>query len=64
MKNSEDFTNRKETRRKNLKSKNIKKERELDSFDVPQSEVRKEIKKKKQTLDDDEWEDWERYYNH
>lgn len=60
----EDFTNRKEARRKNIEQKNAKYKDFFDESLIKESKIKQEIKKKKQSFEDEEWEDWDRYYNH
>lgn len=68
MKDKEDFSERKDDRRKKLRLKNNKKRSKSgDSYDDDidvNSLIKKDIKKIKETFQDEEWEDWDRYYNH
>lgn len=68
MSMQEDFPNRKENRRqkinKNKSSKGVDGQEDHEMIDKPSSKVNQEIKKIKQTYEDEEWEDWDRYYNH
>jgi hypothetical protein len=52
---------RKEKRRQKSKDKSVNKDY-ADSFDEHKV-IKQEFKKKKQEIEEDEWEDWERYYN-
>jgi|688.fasta_scaffold92165_4 hypothetical protein len=68
MKDKEDFFEKKDDRRKKIKLKNNKKRSKSssgyeDDQDV-NNLVKKDIKKIKETFQDEEWEDWDRYYNH
>lgn len=62
--NEEDFTNRKENRRKKIKTKNTY--REFDTDDPVEKRAKKnlEYKKYKEEFLEEDWEDWDRYYNH
>ena len=64
----EDFPNRKENRRQKLnKNKSNKKpdgSDDHDMIDKPSTKVKQEIKKIKQGYEDEDCEDWDRYYNH
>jgi hypothetical protein len=64
----EDFSNRKENRRQKFnKNKGTKKPNDFEDHEVvdkPSSKIKQEIKKIRQSYDDEEWEDWDRYYNH
>lgn len=64
MKQSDDFSNRKEDRRQKLKNKTKKHHDNYDEENDKSSKIKHEIKKIKQNLEDEEWEDWDRYYNH
>lgn len=68
MSMQEDFPNRKENRRQKLnKNKSTKRsdgQEDHDVTDRPSSKIKQEIKKIKQGYEDEEWEDWDRYYNH
>jgi hypothetical protein len=68
MSMQEDFPNRKENRRqklnKNKTSKGTDCQKDQEMIDSPSSKIKQEIKKIKQTYEDEEWEDWDRYYNH
>lgn len=68
MSMQEDFPNRKENRRQKLsKNKSTKKpdgQEDHETADRPSSKIKQEIKKIKQSYEDEEWEDWDRYYNH
>lgn len=64
----EDFPNRKENRRQKLSKNKVTKKpdgsEDQDMVDKPSSKIKQEIKKIKQSYEDEEWEDWDRYYNH
>lgn len=62
--NTDDFSSRKEIRRKNIQQKHNKHQDSYDESFIKDSIVKQEIKKKKQYYEDLEWEDWDRYYNH
>ena len=64
MTNDEDYNPkaRKEKRLQKSKDKSINKDFKLESFNE-QKFTKQELKKKKQEIEEDEWEDWERYYN-
>jgi hypothetical protein len=65
MKNeSDDFSIRKEIRRSKIKNK--KKKYTSADEDPLEAKLRKqsEYKKIKQDFEEEEWEDWDRYYNH
>ena len=68
MKDKEDSSERKDDRRKKLRLKNNKKRsKSSDSYDDDidiHNLIKKDIKKIKETFQDEEWEDWDRYYNH
>lgn len=67
MKNKNEFPekdSRKDYRRKKLQDKNNHKDRmEYDDFEIKASKKR-DVKKIKEDIQDEEWEDWDRYYNH
>jgi len=63
MKNPDNFEDRKQHRRNKIKKQHIKKHL-LDDDDVRQHNVKKDIKKLKESFEDEEWEDWDQYYNH
>jgi hypothetical protein len=64
MKDKEDF-DRKDSRRKKINLKNNKKHvNSVDDDFVDNKKLNsKEIKKLKESFQDEEWEDWDRYYN-
>lgn len=64
MKKKDNNPDRKQIRRDSLKHKFSKKEFDTDDNQKKQNFDKKQIKKLRETMDDDEWEDWERYYNH
>jgi hypothetical protein len=57
----EDDFDKKEVRRKKLQEKNSFKD--IQSEPTISHSLKKEFKKKKEEMDEEEWEDWERYYN-
>jgi hypothetical protein len=66
MKEKEEPSERKDDRRKKIKLKSNKrkiKEFEDDSLNR-ENIAKKEVKKLKESFQDEEWEDWDRYYNH
>jgi hypothetical protein len=64
MKNSEDFPNRKEERREKFKKKNNRKPTRLGEDDCLENQRPKpDIKRLKEDFQNEEWEDWDRYYN-
>lgn len=65
MKDKDDF-DRKDSRRKKINLKNNKKHINSvdDDFIDNKKLSSKEIKKLKESFQDEEWEDWDRYYNH
>jgi hypothetical protein len=64
MNNDDDYNPkaRKEKRLQKSKDKSINKDFKLESFNE-QKITKQELKKKKQEIEEDEWEDWERFYN-
>jgi hypothetical protein len=52
---------RKEIRRQKSKKKSSPKDYDDDFCD--QNRIQKELRKKRLEVDEEEWEDWERYYN-
>lgn len=64
MKNDEDnFFERKQDRRKKFQNKSQKKDWSNDEY-IINKKTKHQIKEKKEHLDEEEWEDWDRYYNH
>jgi hypothetical protein len=53
---------RKLDRREKIKNKRNKPRYDGDDFSP--KDINKQIKKQKEDLQDEEWEDWDRYYNH
>lgn len=53
---------RKVDRRDKIKNKRNKPR--YDDGDFSPKDINKQIKKHKEDLQDKEWEDWDRYYNH
>lgn len=66
MKEKEDPSERKNQRRKNIKFKNHKKNDQIfdDEENVKKNLSKRDYKRTKETLEDEEWEDWDRHYNH
>lgn len=60
-KNKDNEPDKKEIRRKKLQEKNIFREDKQEP--TISHSLKKEFKKKKQEIDEEEWEDWERFYN-
>jgi hypothetical protein len=56
----DDQDNEKEIRRKKFQEKTEKIDKNNQTIS---HELKKEFKKKKLEIDEEEWEDWERYYN-
>jgi hypothetical protein len=46
------------------KIKNKRNKQRYDDGDFSSKDINKQIKKQKEDLQDEEWEDWDRYYNH
>jgi hypothetical protein len=61
--NDEEFLDRKQNRRKKLQNKDHKRPCADDDY-IINKKNRHNIKEKKEHLDEEEWEDWDRYYNH
>lgn len=60
-----DFSNEKEKRREKLKTKKTNTNNHIDDEDTTKKNLaKKELKKIKQSYLDEEWEDWDKYYNH
>lgn len=65
MSNEEDFLSRKNERRKKIKNKDTTRKVFDDTEEkVINRKLKREIKKQKEEIYDEEWEDWDRYYNH
>ena len=66
MKSREDGQDsRKDYRRKKLENKYHHEKNKIFDDDIQRkTQQKKEIKKIKESFDDEEWEDWDRYYNH
>jgi|LakMenE18May11ns_1017448.scaffolds.fasta_scaffold9673012_3 hypothetical protein len=60
--NNEGEWDKKEARRKKLQEKSLFKDDPKNEKTVSHS-LKKELKKKKQEIDEEEWEDWDRHYN-
>jgi hypothetical protein len=46
------------------KIKNKRNKQRYDDGDFSPKDINKQVKKHKEDLQDEEWEDWDRYYNH
>lgn len=65
MKQEDDFFDRKNNRRKKIKNKFDKKGPVEDNDDrFLNRKIKNQIKQQKEHLEEEEWEDWDRYYNH
>jgi hypothetical protein len=64
MNNDDDYNPkaRKEKRRQKSKDKSINKDFQLEPSNE-QKYTKQELIKRKQEIEEDEWEDWERFYN-
>lgn len=60
--NNEGEWDKKEARRKKLQEKSLFKDDSKNEKTISHS-LKKELKKKKQEIDEEEWEDWDRHYN-
>ena len=60
--NNEGEWDKKEARRKKLQEKSLFNDDPKNEKTVSHS-LKKELKKKKQEIDEEEWEDWDRHYN-
>jgi hypothetical protein len=63
MKEQDDFTNRKEYRRKKIKDRSSRKIYDYED-PIEKKANKNNIKKIKEDIEEEEWEDWDRYYNH
>jgi len=61
-----DDSNRKDFRREKITKKKYldKKKDYLDDPDRIPTKKNNQLKQKKHEIDEEEWEDWDRYYNH
>lgn len=60
-----DFDNSKDKRREKFGNKKRKQKLFNDNDDIKRKNLSKqELKKIKETYEEEEWEDWDRYYNH
>jgi hypothetical protein len=61
-----DDSNRKDFRREKITKKKYldKKKDYLDDPDRVPAKKNNQLKQKKHEIDEEEWEDWDRYYNH
>ena len=62
MKYSDDFDDRKK-RQPKIKKERLKKHL-MDDDTIKKHNAKKEIKKIKESFDDEEWEQWDQHYNH
>lgn len=61
----DDFLDRKSNRRKNIKQKSVKRNPIDDNEEkIISKKLKNTIKQQKEEIDNEEWEDWDRYYNH
>lgn len=63
-KEPDDQSFRKEYRRKKIKDKSNRKFYDSDDPLDRKAHKQSEVKKIKEEIDNEEWEDWDRYYNH
>lgn len=63
-KEPDDQSFRKEFRRKKIKDKTNRKFYDNDDPLERKANKQSSVKKIKEEIDDEEWEDWDRYYNH
>ena len=61
-----DFPNEKEKRREKFKKKHQNGDNYFEEDDINKRKniSKKELKKIKESYQEEEWEDWDRYYNH
>jgi hypothetical protein len=64
MKEQDDFSNRKEHRRKKIKDRSSRRIYENDDPIERKASKNNNVKKIKNEIEEEEWEDWDRYYNH
>lgn len=64
MRNSEENNDRKPERKPKSNKKTHIKKTMLDDDVISNSNAKKHIKKVKQSFEDEEWQDWDKYYNH
>jgi len=57
-------SDRKQERRQKIYKHKKKNPSFYDDEDRSQDRIKKEYKKIKETFEDEEWEDWDKYYNH
>jgi len=63
MKNSEDNNDRKSERRNKFNKKHHVKKPFVDDDIVGKNHAKKELKKLKESFEEEEWKDWDEYYN-
>ena len=63
MKNLDEDNEKKPERKPKIKKQYTKKNM-LDDDIIANNNAKKEVKKLKESFIDEEWEDWDRYYNH
>jgi hypothetical protein len=59
----DDSGNRKDFRRENLNKKKFLDKKQQEEERVAESKRKQEFRQKKQEIDEEEWENWERFYN-
>ena len=65
QKEPDDFQSRKEHRRNKIKHKSSYRDSDYDDpIERKAKKHNSDIKKIKEEIDEEEWEDWDRYYNH
>lgn len=60
----DDTNNRKDSRRDSIQKKKFLDKSQKFNDEIPDINQKKQFKKRKQEIDEEEWEDWDRYYNH
>ena len=63
MKNIDEDNEKKPERKPKIKKQYTKKNM-LDDEIIANNNAKKEVKKLKESFIDEEWEDWDKYYNH
>lgn len=59
----DDSGNRKDFRRENLNKKKFLDKKPQEEERAAESKRKQEFRQKKQEIDEEEWENWERFYN-
>lgn len=62
--NKDSRPDRKEDRRQKIDKKFSRKDEIYDEDGIRSHQIKRERKKLQEELDDEEWENWDRYYNH